>query len=63
VTAGKGVSTMKQGTTQKDSTKRALNEYYEMIEKERASGGKIVFFKRLVITQAANNWRAAHPQK
>ena len=54
---------MKQGATQKDSTKRALSEYYEMIEKERASGGKIVFFKRLVITRAADNWRAAHPQK
>lgn len=48
---------------QEESCNRAVREYCDMVAKERASGGKIIFYRRLVLTRAANNWRAAHPQK
>lgn len=48
---------------QEERSNRTVREYCDMVAKERASGGKIVFYRRLVLTRAADNWRAAHPQK
>lgn len=48
---------------QEESSNRTVREYCDMVAKERASGVRIVFYRRLVLTRAADNWRAAHPQK
>ena len=47
---------------EEDDTQQVLKDYYAMIEKEYESAGHIIFFRRLVITRAANNWRMNHPQ-
>lgn len=46
-----------------DDTQQVLKDYYTMIEKEYESAGHIIFFRRLVIARAANNWRMNHPPK
>lgn len=48
---------------QEESSNRTVREYCDIVAKERASGGKIVFYRRLVLTRTADNWRAAHQQK
>lgn len=48
---------------EEDDTQQVLKDYYTMIEKEYESAGHIIFFRRLVITRAANNWRMNHPPK
>ena len=48
---------------EENDTQQVLKDYYAMLEKEYESAGHIIFFRRLVITRAANNWRMNHPQK
>lgn len=62
MTTGAGIS-IASSRREKENTWNAVKEYYDMIEKEYESAGHIIFFQRLVITRAANNWRMKHPQK
>ena len=62
MTTGAGTGTA-SSRREKEDTRHSVAEYYDMIEKEYASAGHIIFFRRLVITRAANNWRMNHPQK
>ena len=58
MTTGAGTGTA-SSRREKEDTRHSVAEYYDMI----ASAGHIIFFRRLVITRAANNWRMNHPQK
>lgn len=62
MTTGAGTGTA-SSRREKEDTRHSVAEYYDMIEKEYASAGHIIFFRRLVITRAANNWRMNHPPK
>ena len=62
MTTGAGTGTA-SSRREKEDTRYSVAEYYDMIEKEYASAGHIIFFRRLVITRAANNWRMNHPPK
>lgn len=54
MTTGAGTGTA-SSRREKEDTRHSVAEYYDMIEKEYASAGHIIFFRRLVITRAANN--------
>ena len=58
--AGTGTASSRR---EKEDTRYSVAEYYDMIEKEYASAGHFIFFRRLVITSASINWRLNHPQK
>lgn len=62
MTTGAGTGTA-SSRREKEDTRHSVAEYYDMIEKKMQCAGHIIFFRRLVIIRAANNWANDHPQK
>ena len=47
----------------KKKAEQTMKEFHDMLRKEQDSGGRIVYFERLVLTREINSCVAKYPQK